>query len=466
MALTVFVISLLFFLAHGLKRLFEVKKIPDLMILIIMGYLAGPVFGLVNSSDFGKIGPVLSAIALIVILFESGIQLNLPILMKSSLPASALSISGFLFTSLIGTGLTLMLTDMSLLTASLVGAALGGTSSSIVIPLAKNLSISENSKATLTLESAFTDVLAIVFFLFILNAITSNAQLTAGQALQSLATNFSLSLLMGVLSCCIWIFMRTHLAFFGKMKFAHEFWAFLTYGLIELLHFNGALGVLALGFFLGNDHLLPRFLSSGSFSREALSYEDQSLTQEIVFIVRTLFFLYLGTLIQFGGWSSILIALSFCFVIFLVRIFIVNIIFPKNSQSSLERTILYAMGPRGLACAVLATLPLQKGLADGTWIQEKLFATIPLTILITSLWVIIAEIKSKKSLKKKSSTNLSSETKNNFDNYLDDTAVTKEMALGRREMKELQQTSLKPEDFLENGLNRKKKSNNTNDNKK
>ena len=49
------------------------------------------------------------------------------------------------------------------------------------------------------------------------------------------------------------------------------------------------------------------------------------------------------------------------------------------------------MGPRGLATAVLATLPLQMGLEGGEWIQEALFAVIPISIFLTAMGVFVSE---------------------------------------------------------------------------
>ena len=49
------------------------------------------------------------------------------------------------------------------------------------------------------------------------------------------------------------------------------------------------------------------------------------------------------------------------------------------------------MGPRGLACAVLATLPLQKGYPHGEFIQNLIFYIILISIISTSLFVIFGQ---------------------------------------------------------------------------
>lgn len=76
MAFAIIGLAVLFFLGHALNWLFIKTKIPDLLILVIMGYLAGPVFGVLKADDFGKVGPILSTMALVVILYEGGLHLS------------------------------------------------------------------------------------------------------------------------------------------------------------------------------------------------------------------------------------------------------------------------------------------------------------------------------------------------------------------------------------------------------
>ena len=102
MAITMIGIALLFFLGHGLNWFFEKTKIPDLLILIVIGYALGPIFGVLSAEDFGKAGPVVSTMALIVILYEGGLQLSAKDLLSSSLPSAALSIMSFLFIAVAG----------------------------------------------------------------------------------------------------------------------------------------------------------------------------------------------------------------------------------------------------------------------------------------------------------------------------------------------------------------------------
>jgi len=80
MSTTILVIGLLVFFAHFLSLQFSKTNIPDVLVLMLLGILLGPVLGVVTPQDFGKVGSLIATIALVVILFESGTSLNLNVL--------------------------------------------------------------------------------------------------------------------------------------------------------------------------------------------------------------------------------------------------------------------------------------------------------------------------------------------------------------------------------------------------
>ena len=174
------------------------------------------------------------------------------------------------------------------------------------------------------------------------------------------------------------------------MAFAGEAWALLTYGAIELVNMNGAIGVLALGFALANLDLLPKFLRT-HISAIPVSYNDMSLLSEITFLLRTFFFIYLGLLIQFSNLQIVLMAILLTVLIFATRYLAIRLLFSPKQYQRLDAMVSVAMGPRGLACAVLATVPLQKGIPGGEWIQQVVFALIPMSIFLTALFVSFSE---------------------------------------------------------------------------
>lgn len=389
MELVIIGLGSLFFLGHALNWFFIKTKIPDLLILVILGYLLGPVFGVIDPSDLGKVGSILSTTALIVILYEGGLHLSTKDLLTSSLPALGLSVVGFCLITLVGGLVAYTIGMQTVVVSALLGLGIGSTSSSIVIPMVKPLSISGDTKTILSLESAFTDVLAIIIFLGLVESALSG-NYDANKLILGIGSKPLFSLIIGLAAGLGWSFIKKRFGQVIDMAFAGEAWALLIYGLIEFLNLNGAIGVLALGFALANLDLLPRFLRQ-HLSSVPVSFQDLSLLSELTFLLRTFFFIYLGLLIQFSNMAVTAIAFLLSLLILATRYVAVRLLFSKKKYHRLDAMVAVAMGPRGLACAVLATIPLQKGLEGGEWIQSVIFAVIPITIFFTAVFVSLSE---------------------------------------------------------------------------
>ena len=389
MALSIIGLALLFFLGHGLTWFFHRTKVPDLLILIIIGYILGPVTGVIDAVDLGQVGAVLSTVALIVILYEGGIHLPAKDLLTSSLPAAGLSLLGFFLIATLGTLIAHLVAGQPWQISLLFGIGIGSTSSAIVIPMVKPLSINENTKTILSLESAFTDVLTIVIFLVLVQSFTSGI-FKAQDLAVGVGPKTLLALLMGLTSGCVWAFIKKRFSELVDMAFAGEAWALLTYGLIETSGHNGAIGVFALGFMLANLNLLPGWMQK-IMSARPVSYTELSLLSEITFLLRTFFFIYLGLLIRLSNLHNVLIAIFITILIFITRYFSVRLMYAQSKYQQLDAMISVFMGPRGLACAVLATVPLQHNIVGGEWLQNTMFAVIPITILLTAISVGFAE---------------------------------------------------------------------------
>ncbi|MBC6414939.1 MAG: cation:proton antiporter [Bdellovibrionales bacterium] len=388
MGITILGIASLFFIGHFLQWFFVKTKIPDLLILIALGFIIGPsVLDFTKPDNLGQAGVVLSTVTLIIILYEGGLHLNATSLLKSSLPALLLSFLSFFLIS----GLTTLFLApfFSIPTALLIGLGIGSTSSAVVFPLIKPLKLREETKTILSLESAFTDVLAIIAFLAVLDSI-----LTQNYDLQNLALSFStkplVSIFLGVAFALIWSFLRKIFSHLVRMSFSTEAWSLLTYGVIELLDLNGAIGILFFGFTLANLNLLPSILS-GFFQVNPIPKSEVSLLKEISFLLKTFFFIYLGMLIQLSALNIFILAILLTLLIFITRYVSVRVVFSTKRFSYFNALISMGMGPRGLACAVLATLPLQKGYVHGEFIQNLIFYIILVSIISTSLFVIFGQ---------------------------------------------------------------------------
>ena len=151
------------FLGIAGSYLFEKTRIPDVLILMGLGFILGPMLGLVNPATIKIISPCFGTLALVVILFEGGMGLDLRQLISQFAPATFLTFFTFAGTMAGVAVLAHLSIGISWIAASLLGAILGAAPSpSISIPVVARMKIPEKTKTLMILESGLTDVLAVV----------------------------------------------------------------------------------------------------------------------------------------------------------------------------------------------------------------------------------------------------------------------------------------------------------------
>ena len=136
----VFSVGLIIFAAHFFTALFERTRVPDVLPLIVIGMLIGPLFNILPD-DFGYVGPLLSAVTLVLMLFEGGSHLTLETLKTSLKDCVVSAIMTFILTVLISTGIAYYLMDNDLMPALFIGAVLGIISPAVVVPIVRMLDL-------------------------------------------------------------------------------------------------------------------------------------------------------------------------------------------------------------------------------------------------------------------------------------------------------------------------------------
>ncbi|MGB2828497.1 MAG: cation:proton antiporter, partial [Dehalococcoidales bacterium] len=196
-------VGVLVFLAHIFTAVFSRTKVPDVLLLIIIGICVGPVLGLVSTADFGAVGSVLTTVTLIIILFESGTALELMSLRSAVGGAMALATVSFFLSMGAVAGLALWLTDLELIPAFILGAIVGSISEAIVIPMVKQLRMRKDSQTMLSLESSVNDVLSIVITIALVQAyLIGEFQWAAVTG--DLIAKFLVAVVFGVAGAFVW----------------------------------------------------------------------------------------------------------------------------------------------------------------------------------------------------------------------------------------------------------------------
>ncbi len=394
MSLVVLGAGLVIFLAYLFTSIFERTRIPDVLLLTLLGIILGPVTGLVKQEHFGRLGDVATTVALIVILFEGGINLSVRQLRESLDETALVSLSCFLATMLVVALACWGLFGMKPLVAAMAGAIVGGTSSAVVIPIIQKLRLSPMAYAVLFLESAITDVICIVVAMSLLQAYASGAVET-GRIIGQIIASLVLASAIGFCGGAVWALLLRKLKGFPVTALATMAYIFVLYGLAEFLGYSGAIAALAFGVTLANikDVPIERIQKHTRFAvkkPDEMSRYEKTFFEEIVFLLKIFFFLYLGISIKFSRAGTIAAGFGLVVLIFLVRLLVVRFAMPKKVPRY-DAMVMSVLVPKGLAAAVLASLPMQKGVEHGDLIQGVAYVVVFLSIAFAAALVTLLE---------------------------------------------------------------------------
>lgn len=382
--LLVAVCGLLFFLGHLLEGVFRRYRIPDVLPLILVGFVMGPLAGWVTVRGATAIEHVFTHIALIVILFHGGLELRFSDLRDSALPATRVAFG------LMGLNITVVTLlshafGQDWATSILLGITLAPLAATVVIPMLVHLRLSLRVGTILTLESALGDVVAVVGVLTLSEALAGGTP-AIGQAIGKFLSSLLGATILGLGAAMAWSLVLGRIQQVAKTSFATQAFLLVVAGLTDWLGYSGAIGALAFGIGLRNlDHLLPQPLTQRlNLQPQGLTDTETAVLGEAVFILKIFFFVYLGTLLRLNHLPTVGMALLLTAAMLVLRHLFFRLQ-PSLISDPPERHLAASMVSKGLATAVVAVVPLEMGLAGGSWIRDVAYAVIPLSILATAL---------------------------------------------------------------------------------
>ena len=387
-ALIVLLLGALVFLGHFFDTLFNIFKIPDLLFLMIIGLICGPLLGLITPEQFGFVGPIFAVITLIIILFEGGVNLKIDAVIGSLRDATILTLLNFSLTVFIVASLSMLAFQLSLLVALMAGVIVGGTTSAVVIPLVRYLNLREESIAILSIESALSDVLCIVTFIAILE-IYQFGELDIGFISGRLLASILVALILGIGGGIGWTYIHNKIAI-CKDIFSTPAFVFILYGMVEWLGFSGAIAALAFGVTLGNIHYVKNIFAKDIADGIELTRTERLFFSETVFLLKTFFFIFIGISLNFTQISILLAGITMTVFFYAIRIPVVGFVIPR-SIPLWDAIVMSVMVPKGLAAAVLASIPIQEGIVEGFFIKELAYSIILFSIVFNSVLIVFLE---------------------------------------------------------------------------
>ena len=361
------------------EAFFKKTGIPDVLFLMVLGVIIGPVLGIIQPEAVLEIVPYFAAVALIIIMFDGGLNLHLGKVVKTAHFSIILVIVGFA----VSVGIVGSFAHYGLgwewIDSILLGSIVGGSSSIIVFGLVKKLHISEEAKSMLNFESALTDIFAVIVAFVLFEAILSGEfsldllGVTIGKAVM-------VGLVLGFGVGIPWMFI------ISKLKNAQHSYM-LTIGMLFMLFFlatsfgeSGALTALVFGLMLGKKNYFTRVLKI-KFPEDLI---DDSLHNQVTFLVRAFFFVFVGLLASFAQIEYVIFGVIAAIAIYIGRIIITKSVLVRGF-SKLDKKVTSVMIPRGLAAAVLATFPLSMGLPNASAYPQIIFFVVITSVIITTI---------------------------------------------------------------------------------
>ncbi len=373
------------------KALYKKTRVPDIPLLLGIGVLLGPVLHLVDSKTLLPLAPYVGTLALLMIMLEGGMNLDVDrVVHQLKWVFLLMSLAFLLATAGIAAALHFSL-GMSVPLSLILGATLGCTSGAVVIPLVQEMRLTINTRTLLTLEAALGDALAVVAVLFLIQYMNTPIADT-GLQITMMANAFLLSGVLGVLGGVFWV---RFLAKVGRMPLSYMLTMaaiLLLYATCEALHSSGVFAVLVFGMAMTNaESIMKKMPTKNQYDWDATDFALHDTIgwfhDEVTFIARVFFFVYLGMLLDVAGFTLTLVLVSFGIValVYLTRYLATRIVgWLGRKQPPFERGIITGMAPRGLASAVLATLPSAAGV-EGTdlFIQYTIFVIAATNLILT-----------------------------------------------------------------------------------
>jgi cell volume regulation protein A len=283
------------FLGVAGEAFFKKTGIPDVAFLMILGVIIGPVFGLIQPEAVIQVVPYFAALALIIIMFDGGLNLDIKHVIRTAHFSVTLAVLGFILSVAMITFAAHFALGWLWLESILLGSIVGGSSSAIVFGLVRNIKISEETKSMLSFESALTDILAtIIAFILFEAVLAGHFDLVTLE--ETLGRAVIVGLVLGFGVGIPWMYVSTKL---GNAQHAYM----LTLGVLFVLFFlansfgeSGALTALVFGLMIGNKRHLSKILR---FKLPKIEMDDPTHNQ-LTFLVRSFFFVFVGLMASFG----------------------------------------------------------------------------------------------------------------------------------------------------------------------
>jgi len=368
-------------------------RIPDIAVFLLAGIGLGPHgLTLIDIAADSALNQIILLFGASYILFDGGAALRLPVLKQVWITIVVLATLGVLITASIIALAAHLVFGLAPVLALLLGACIASTDPATLVPIFRQIRISQRVAQTVMSESAFNDAMAAILTFSVLAVATGSAEFSLAGALVDLIKQAAIGIAAGVA-----------LGYLAALLIAHERWAVLAeyapvvtlvavigaYFAASGLQASGFMAVFVFGIVLGNKE---------QFGFRMEEDEAQKLNEFVLttaFIMRLFIFILLGAQLDFTQmarhWEGgVGLALILMFVARPITVFVCALPDRRARWSLSELLFMCWTRETGVIPAALAGLLLGNKAPQAHLIASVVFVTILMTILIqapTTEWL-------------------------------------------------------------------------------
>lgn len=357
-------------------------NLPDVVLFILAGVILGPhVLNIVDIDKYPVGNQLILTFGAAYILYDGGREVDLKVFNKVKFTVIFLATVGVFLSTLITGYFAYKIFNIELIYALLLGVIIASTDPSVLIPLFKDMKISNKLKQTIISESAFNDVAGAIITFTILGII-SGGTFSLGNSIFNLLKSSIGGIVVGLLAG----YVSTKLISQGRIGFLNEYPSELAiasviaaYLLSEKLGFSGFMAVFIVGMVCGNKHFI-----------NCKIHEENKIThlrfkEVLTVILRMMIFVLLGTHIDFSillkYWSQDLLLVSVLIFISRPISAFISVTLDRKAKWNFKE-IVYMMWIRetGVIPAALIGMLMSMNIKNIDIIASVTFTTIIITL--------------------------------------------------------------------------------------
>ena len=370
-------------IVYGLvaKIFFKKFRIPDVLLLLSLGAVLSFFNFKVDLVYYEDMLNILLTFALIYIVFSGGLPIRIKAVFSTAKGALFSSLLNLFSITIVIAGISLIFFDLKFAIA--LGLLLCVMDGSIINSILDVVNFSKRAEAFIQIESALVDVFVIVaIWLVHLESVIVSTYF-------QLIVNFLLlSTAIGVATGLLWGFFLKKAGKMQHVSLTTIALLLLVFVFSETFQANGVIAVFAFAITLGNVQTLRSLMyKEDSKSFGGMTKEQRTFMDDFAFLLRTLLFVFIGTLIDFNKPWYLALGLLFAVLALVIRSFVFKLIKHRDTPQE-DIYMMEVMAAKGMTPVVMMAL-----IKGSTEFNNTIIGAIFSSVLIGSILIFLIEKK-------------------------------------------------------------------------